>query len=165
MFSTCKVKWHLLTPCPLKTLTVREGSREIDSRSPSNAISSPLLQDFDYFTVDMEKGAKGFGFSIRGGREYKMDLYVLRLAEDGPAIRNGRMRVRCLRWQSSLALRRAPLGRQEGVEACSQTSRFYPFCSIAWFLKAWSNTKTYSIEPGVVVHSCNASTGEVEAGG
>lgn len=42
----------------------------------------------------MEKGAKGFGFSIRGGREYKMDLYVLRLAEDGPAIRNGRMRVR-----------------------------------------------------------------------
>lgn len=43
----------------------------------------------------MEKGAKGFGFSIRGGREYKMDLYVLRLAEDGPAIRNGRMRVRC----------------------------------------------------------------------
>lgn len=51
-------------------------------------------KDFDYFTVDMEKGAKGFGFSIRGGREYKMDLYVLRLAEDGPAIRNGRMRVR-----------------------------------------------------------------------
>ncbi|KFO37573.1 Membrane-associated guanylate kinase, WW and PDZ domain-containing protein 2 [Fukomys damarensis] len=50
-------------------------------------------QDFDYFTVDMEKGAKGFGFSIRGGREYKMDLYVLRLAEDGPAVRNGRMRV------------------------------------------------------------------------
>ena len=42
----------------------------------------------------MEKGAKGFGFSIRGGREYKMDVYVLRLAEDGPAIRNGRMRVR-----------------------------------------------------------------------
>lgn len=36
---------------------------------------------------------KGFGFSIRGGREYKMDLFVLRLAEDGPAVRNGRMRV------------------------------------------------------------------------
>lgn len=51
------------------------------------------VQDFDYFTVDLEKGAKGFGFSIRGGREYKMDLYVLRLAEDGPAVRNGRMRV------------------------------------------------------------------------
>uniref|UniRef100_A0A3P9QF31 Membrane-associated guanylate kinase, WW and PDZ domain-containing protein 1 n=1 Tax=Poecilia reticulata TaxID=8081 RepID=A0A3P9QF31_POERE len=53
----------------------------------------PLSQDFDYFTVELEKSVKGFGFSIRGGREYKMDLFVLRLAEDGPAIRNGRMRV------------------------------------------------------------------------
>ncbi|MGH0126257.1 UNVERIFIED_CONTAM: hypothetical protein FKN15_004560 [Acipenser sinensis] len=51
-------------------------------------------QDFSYFTVELDKSMKGFGFSIRGGREYKMDLYVLRLAEDGPAIRNGRMRVR-----------------------------------------------------------------------
>ncbi|XP_062373462.1 membrane-associated guanylate kinase, WW and PDZ domain-containing protein 2a [Sardina pilchardus] len=50
-------------------------------------------QDFDFFTVELEKSAKGFGFSIRGGREYKMDLFVLRLAEDGPALRNGRMRV------------------------------------------------------------------------
>ncbi|KAM4569468.1 membrane-associated guanylate kinase, WW and PDZ domain-containing protein 2a isoform 4-T4 [Odontesthes bonariensis] len=52
-----------------------------------------LSQDFDFFTVELEKSVKGFGFSIRGGREYKMDLFVLRLAEDGPAIRNGRMRV------------------------------------------------------------------------
>ncbi|KAI4887331.1 hypothetical protein NFI96_025823, partial [Prochilodus magdalenae] len=52
-----------------------------------------LQQDFDFFTVELEKSVKGFGFSIRGGREYKMDLFVLRLAEDGPAIRNGRMRV------------------------------------------------------------------------
>ncbi|XP_055045577.2 membrane-associated guanylate kinase, WW and PDZ domain-containing protein 2a isoform X7 [Misgurnus anguillicaudatus] len=52
-----------------------------------------MHQDFDFFTVELEKGMKGFGFSIRGGREYKMDLFVLRLAEDGPAIRNGRMRV------------------------------------------------------------------------
>ncbi|AWO98183.1 putative membrane-associated guanylate kinase WW and PDZ domain-containing protein 2 [Scophthalmus maximus] len=52
-----------------------------------------LAQDFDFFTVELEKSVKGFGFSIRGGREYKMDLFVLRLAEEGPAIRNGRMRV------------------------------------------------------------------------
>ncbi|XP_035003632.1 membrane-associated guanylate kinase, WW and PDZ domain-containing protein 2a isoform X14 [Hippoglossus stenolepis] len=52
-----------------------------------------LTQDFDFFTVELDKSVKGFGFSIRGGREYKMDLFVLRLAEDGPAIRNGRMRV------------------------------------------------------------------------
>ncbi|CAG02414.1 unnamed protein product [Tetraodon nigroviridis] len=52
-----------------------------------------LTQDFDFFTVELEKSLKGFGFSIRGGREYKMDLFVLRLADDGPAVRNGRMRV------------------------------------------------------------------------
>uniref|UniRef100_A0A3B3Z9X0 Uncharacterized protein n=1 Tax=Periophthalmus magnuspinnatus TaxID=409849 RepID=A0A3B3Z9X0_9GOBI len=34
-----------------------------------------------------------FGFSLRGGREYNMDLYVLRLAEEGAAVRNGKMRV------------------------------------------------------------------------
>ncbi|TNN45621.1 Membrane-associated guanylate kinase, WW and PDZ domain-containing protein 2 [Liparis tanakae] len=60
----------------------------------SDLCCPPLSQDFDFFTVELEKSVKGFGFSIRGGREYKMDLFVLRLAEDGPAIRNGRMRVR-----------------------------------------------------------------------
>ncbi|KAM8909507.1 membrane-associated guanylate kinase, WW and PDZ domain-containing protein 2a isoform 4-T4 [Spinachia spinachia] len=60
---------------------------------PPDPRSSQLSQDFDFFTVELEKSAKGFGFSIRGGREYKMDLFVLRLAEDGPAIRNARMRV------------------------------------------------------------------------
>lgn len=43
MFSTCKVKWRLLTPCPLRTLTVREGLREIDCPSSSNAKQSRLL--------------------------------------------------------------------------------------------------------------------------
>ncbi|XP_074813521.1 membrane-associated guanylate kinase, WW and PDZ domain-containing protein 1 isoform X20 [Natator depressus] len=50
-------------------------------------------QDQDYYTVELERGAKGFGFSLRGGREYNMDLYVLRLAEDGPAERCGKMRI------------------------------------------------------------------------
>uniref|UniRef100_A0A3B4YV66 Membrane-associated guanylate kinase, WW and PDZ domain-containing protein 2 n=1 Tax=Seriola lalandi dorsalis TaxID=1841481 RepID=A0A3B4YV66_SERLL len=65
----------------------------LDYRHPPGLSVHFALQDFDYFTVELEKSAKGFGFSIRGGREYKMDLFVLRLAEDGPAIRNGRMRV------------------------------------------------------------------------
>ena len=43
--------------------------------------------------MELERGAKGFGFSLRGGREYNKDLYVLRLAEDGPAERCGKMRV------------------------------------------------------------------------
>ncbi|XP_065701321.1 membrane-associated guanylate kinase, WW and PDZ domain-containing protein 1 isoform X19 [Patagioenas fasciata] len=50
-------------------------------------------QDQDFYTVELERGPKGFGFSLRGGREYNMDLYVLRLAEDGPAERCGKMRI------------------------------------------------------------------------
>ncbi|XP_019900319.2 membrane-associated guanylate kinase, WW and PDZ domain-containing protein 2 isoform X3 [Esox lucius] len=85
------------------TLDYRHPPPLIDYRQHSTTLAAqfPLAQfppdfrpqDFDYFTVELEKSVKGFGFSIRGGREYKMDLFVLRLAEDGPAIRNGRMRV------------------------------------------------------------------------
>uniref|UniRef100_A0A672S7Y8 Membrane-associated guanylate kinase, WW and PDZ domain-containing protein 1 n=1 Tax=Sinocyclocheilus grahami TaxID=75366 RepID=A0A672S7Y8_SINGR len=73
------------------TMEYRHPPALIDYRQHSIADYRP--QDYDYFTVELEKSVKGFGFSIRGGREYKMDLFVLRLAEDGPAIRNGRMRV------------------------------------------------------------------------
>uniref|UniRef100_A0A8C9LBH5 Membrane associated guanylate kinase, WW and PDZ domain containing 2 n=1 Tax=Pavo cristatus TaxID=9049 RepID=A0A8C9LBH5_PAVCR len=88
---------------PQEELNSPASAPSSEKQSPLAQQHSPLAQqhpvaqhspvDFDYFTVDLEKGAKGFGFSIRGGREYKMDLFVLRLAEDGPAIRNGRMRV------------------------------------------------------------------------
>ncbi|XP_028304762.1 membrane-associated guanylate kinase, WW and PDZ domain-containing protein 2 isoform X2 [Gouania willdenowi] len=82
------------------TLDYRHPPGLLDFRTHPAAAQFPLgfpadfrLQDYDYFTVELEKSTKGFGFSIRGGREYKMDLFVLRLAEDGPAVRNGRMRV------------------------------------------------------------------------
>ncbi|XP_075870919.1 membrane-associated guanylate kinase, WW and PDZ domain-containing protein 2 isoform X4 [Nelusetta ayraudi] len=82
------------------TLDYRQPPGLLDFRQHPAAAQFPLSlptdfrpQDYDYFTVELEKSSKGFGFSIRGGREYKMDLFVLRLAEDGPAIRNGRMRV------------------------------------------------------------------------
>ncbi|KAM4572954.1 membrane-associated guanylate kinase, WW and PDZ domain-containing protein 2 isoform 2-T2 [Odontesthes bonariensis] len=82
------------------TLDYRHPPGLLDFRQHPAAAQFPLgipadfrLQDYDYFTVELEKSTKGFGFSIRGGREYSMDLFVLRLAEDGPAIRNGRMRV------------------------------------------------------------------------
>ncbi|CAL8382044.1 unnamed protein product [Boreogadus saida] len=44
-------------------------------------------------TVELERGARGFGFSLRGGTEYMMGLYILRLAEDGPALLDGRIHV------------------------------------------------------------------------
>uniref|UniRef100_A0A8C5H6N4 Membrane-associated guanylate kinase, WW and PDZ domain-containing protein 1 n=1 Tax=Gouania willdenowi TaxID=441366 RepID=A0A8C5H6N4_GOUWI len=55
--------------------------------------SSETRYDAEFYSVDLERDNKGFGFSLRGGREYNMDLYVLRLAEDGAAVRNGKMRV------------------------------------------------------------------------
>ncbi|XP_066520229.1 membrane-associated guanylate kinase, WW and PDZ domain-containing protein 3 isoform X2 [Hoplias malabaricus] len=43
--------------------------------------------------VELERGPRGFGFSLRGGTEYNMGLYILRLAEDGPALLDGRIQV------------------------------------------------------------------------
>ncbi|XP_017553318.1 membrane-associated guanylate kinase, WW and PDZ domain-containing protein 3 isoform X1 [Pygocentrus nattereri] len=43
--------------------------------------------------VELERGPRGFGFSLRGGTEYNMGLYILRLAEDGPALMDGRIQV------------------------------------------------------------------------
>ncbi|XP_077059341.1 membrane-associated guanylate kinase, WW and PDZ domain-containing protein 1b isoform X23 [Siphateles boraxobius] len=60
---------------------------------PTTAPTQPSNQDAEFYSVDLERDNKGFGFSLRGGREYNMDLYVLRLAEDGAAVRNGKMRV------------------------------------------------------------------------
>ncbi|XP_030061068.1 membrane-associated guanylate kinase, WW and PDZ domain-containing protein 1 isoform X6 [Microcaecilia unicolor] len=60
---------------------------QFDFKTPQTA------QDQEFYTVELDRGLKGFGFSLRGGREYNMDLYVLRLAEDGPAERCGKMRV------------------------------------------------------------------------
>uniref|UniRef100_A0AAR2J704 Membrane-associated guanylate kinase, WW and PDZ domain-containing protein 1 n=1 Tax=Pygocentrus nattereri TaxID=42514 RepID=A0AAR2J704_PYGNA len=54
---------------------------------------APQQQTDELYSVDLERDSKGFGFSLRGGREYNMDLYVLRLAEDGAAVRSGKMRV------------------------------------------------------------------------
>uniref|UniRef100_A0AAR2L8Q7 Membrane-associated guanylate kinase, WW and PDZ domain-containing protein 3 n=1 Tax=Pygocentrus nattereri TaxID=42514 RepID=A0AAR2L8Q7_PYGNA len=41
----------------------------------------------------LKRGPRGFGFSLRGGKEYNMGLFILRLAEDGPALKDGRIHV------------------------------------------------------------------------
>lgn len=46
------------------------------------------------YQVELNRGSRGFGFSIRGGREFNaMPLYVLRIAEGGAADLDGRLRV------------------------------------------------------------------------
>lgn len=44
--------------------------------------------------VELERSQRGFGFSLRGGKEYNMGLFILRLAEEGPALKDGRIHVR-----------------------------------------------------------------------
>lgn len=46
--------------------------------------------------MDLDRGPSGFGFSLRGGSEYNMGLYVLGLMEGGPASRSQRMEVSLL---------------------------------------------------------------------
>ncbi|XP_028850257.1 membrane-associated guanylate kinase, WW and PDZ domain-containing protein 3 isoform X3 [Denticeps clupeoides] len=50
-------------------------------------------QDSRYYSVDLERGSTGFGFSLRGGSEYNMGLYVLGLMEGGPASRSHKIQV------------------------------------------------------------------------
>jgi C-terminal processing protease CtpA/Prc len=50
--------------------------------------------DQQLISVVLQRGSKGFGFSIRGGQEFgAMPLFVLRIADDGPAAIDGRLRV------------------------------------------------------------------------
>ncbi|XP_072886655.1 membrane-associated guanylate kinase, WW and PDZ domain-containing protein 3a isoform X3 [Hemitrygon akajei] len=50
-------------------------------------------QNSDCFAVELERGPRGFGFSVRGGKEYNMGLFILRLAEGGAALLDGRIQV------------------------------------------------------------------------
>ena len=47
-----------------------------------------------FYQVELHRGSRGFGFSIRGGREFNsMPLFVLRIADGGAADLDGRLRV------------------------------------------------------------------------
>lgn len=46
------------------------------------------------YTIELQRGARGFGFSIRGGREFNnMPLFILKIADGGSAHVDGRLRV------------------------------------------------------------------------
>ncbi|XP_054835825.1 membrane-associated guanylate kinase, WW and PDZ domain-containing protein 3 isoform X5 [Eublepharis macularius] len=59
----------------------------------TSIIGSKHSQSSGCYPVELERGPRGFGFSLRGGKEYNMGLFILRLAEDGPAIKDGRIHV------------------------------------------------------------------------
>ncbi|XP_062315119.1 membrane-associated guanylate kinase, WW and PDZ domain-containing protein 1-like isoform X5 [Osmerus eperlanus] len=86
-----KIATITTTHTPQTATESRNNSKSKQAPPPPPTQAQPSQDAF--YSVDLERDSKGFGFSLRGGREYSMDLYVLRLAEDGAAVRNGKMRV------------------------------------------------------------------------
>ncbi|XP_038867028.1 membrane-associated guanylate kinase, WW and PDZ domain-containing protein 1-like isoform X1 [Salvelinus namaycush] len=88
-----KIATITTTHTPQTATEPRNNSKLKQAPPPPPPTQALTSQDAEFYSVDLERDSKGFGFSLRGGREYNMDLYVLRLAEDGAAVRNGKMRV------------------------------------------------------------------------
>jgi len=83
------------------TYTLRQTAANLHITPPSLSTTSnhstaqpPAVPAKNTTAVELRRGAKGFGFSIRGGWEFDhMPLFVLRIADDGPAAEDGRLRV------------------------------------------------------------------------
>ncbi|KAM8830531.1 membrane-associated guanylate kinase, WW and PDZ domain-containing protein 3 isoform 2-T2 [Synchiropus picturatus] len=65
---------------------------DLGHRSRKGQRSRPK-RDSRYYSVDLNRGPSGFGFSLRGGSEYNMGLYVLALMDGGPASRSQKIQV------------------------------------------------------------------------
>ncbi|KAK5864123.1 hypothetical protein PBY51_001089 [Eleginops maclovinus] len=65
---------------------------DIDSRAMKGSRVRPK-EESRFYSVDLDRGPTGFGFSLRGGSEYNMGLYVLGLMEGGPAQRSNKIQV------------------------------------------------------------------------
>ena len=60
--------------------------------SDANRWSEPPIEG-DLYQAELIRGSRGFGFSIRGGLEFSMPLFVLRIAAGGVADVDGRLLV------------------------------------------------------------------------
>ncbi|XP_051509149.1 membrane-associated guanylate kinase, WW and PDZ domain-containing protein 1-like isoform X1 [Myxocyprinus asiaticus] len=66
---------------------------DLEAESRSRKGHRSKQKDSQFYSVDLERGSTGFGFSLRGGSEYNMGLYVLGLMEGGPASRSQKIQV------------------------------------------------------------------------
>lgn len=76
-------------------LTIGHPLDDVSSNASASQKGDVSVDQDDYYqAVDLRRGTKGFGFSIRGGKEFhNMPLFVLRIAEKGPAHQDGRIQV------------------------------------------------------------------------
>uniref|UniRef100_H3D4N4 MAGI family member, X-linked b n=1 Tax=Tetraodon nigroviridis TaxID=99883 RepID=H3D4N4_TETNG len=84
--------------CPSPSVTRLTGAGRVKGHERSELLllahcSLVSQRDSRYYSVDLDRGPSGFGFSLRGGSEYNMGLYVLGLMEGGPASRSQKMEV------------------------------------------------------------------------
>ncbi|TDH11034.1 hypothetical protein EPR50_G00081710 [Perca flavescens] len=81
-----------ITPRPHSSPVSEAADLDMDGR----LMKGPRGRSKDearFYNVDLERGPTGFGFSLRGGSEYNMGLYVLGLMEGGPAQRSNKIQV------------------------------------------------------------------------
>ncbi|KAK5605782.1 hypothetical protein CRENBAI_006072 [Crenichthys baileyi] len=74
----------------------QSSSDGADLNTDGRLIKGPRGRSKDesrFYSVDLERGPTGFGFSLRGGSEYNMGLYVLGLMDGGPAQRSNKIQV------------------------------------------------------------------------
>ncbi|KAI5731509.1 hypothetical protein M8J77_011202 [Diaphorina citri] len=73
-----------------------------DDASSTTSVSAASHREYEeggehdeqYHAIELSRGTRGFGFSIRGGREFQnMALFVLQIAENGPAALDGHLKV------------------------------------------------------------------------
>ncbi|RNA37967.1 Membrane-associated guanylate WW and PDZ domain-containing 2 [Brachionus plicatilis] len=79
------------------------GSMKMEQNYPSpQFITSPspgrptkaIINQNEFHVIELRKQQSGgFGFSIRGGKEFNIPLFVLKLADYGPAALDGRLQV------------------------------------------------------------------------
>ncbi|XP_067269399.1 membrane-associated guanylate kinase, WW and PDZ domain-containing protein 3 isoform X3 [Pseudorasbora parva] len=69
------------------------AENDSDYKNRKSHKSKPKQDATRYYSVELERGPTGFGFSLRGGSEYNMGLYVLGLMEGGPASRSHKIQV------------------------------------------------------------------------
>jgi hypothetical protein len=69
-------------------------SPNLQQQQTSNNNTKAIINQNEYHVIELRKPhTGGFGFSIRGGREFNIPLFVLKLAENGPAALDGRLQI------------------------------------------------------------------------
>ena len=79
----------------IKFLSRHSYQEGMDGSEVGPQISADIdgIEDEEIHHIDIWRDDGGFGFSIRGGAEYNSHLFVLRIAENGAADKDGRLMV------------------------------------------------------------------------